>query len=176
MQAEQRSTEPAGLEALRNQIEAWRGMRPRTRSMPPALWSEAAAMARERGVYRVARALRLNFDTLKRQAGSASMPGRRRRRSVTGTVLEGAPGRRLGHTFAQTMRVALHRQVQPRIQRKNALNPMIAVTQPAHLHLTENAHQFPPAHTRMAAHLSIFPNHLSALALRHRYAIEITLI
>jgi hypothetical protein len=32
--------------------------------MPPALWSEAAAMARELGVYRVARALKLNFDTL----------------------------------------------------------------------------------------------------------------
>ena len=85
MQARQRSTEPAGLEALRNQIEAWRGMRPRTRSMPPALWSEAAAMARELGVHRVARTLRLNFDTLKRQAGSARAPGRRGR-SVARTM------------------------------------------------------------------------------------------
>ena len=86
MQTEQKSTEPTGLEALRNQIEAWRGMRPRTRSMPPALWSEAAAMARELGVYRVARALRLNFDTLKRQAGSASTSPRRGR-SVARAVL-----------------------------------------------------------------------------------------
>lgn len=80
MQAAQKSMEPAGLETLRTQIEAWRGTRPRTRSMPPALWSEAAAMARELGVYRVARTLRLNFDTLKRQAGSARTPGRRGRR------------------------------------------------------------------------------------------------
>lgn len=86
MQTEQMSTEPAGLEALRKQIEAWRGMRPRTRSMPPALWSEAAAMARELGVYRVARALKLNFDTLKRHAGAASSL-RGRGRSVARTVL-----------------------------------------------------------------------------------------
>jgi hypothetical protein len=72
MQAQQISMGPAGLETLRDQIEAWRGMRPRTHSMPPALWSEAAARARELGVYRVARALKLNFDTLKRHAGSAS--------------------------------------------------------------------------------------------------------
>lgn len=79
MQTEQNSTEPTGLEALRNQIEGWRATRPRTRSMPPALWSEAATMARELGVYRVARALKLNFDTLKRDAGSAStLRGRRR--------------------------------------------------------------------------------------------------
>lgn len=86
MQAEQRSTEPAGLEALRNQIEAWRATRPRTRSMPPVLWSEAAAMARKLGVYRVARTLKLNFDTLKRHAGSPSTPNRRGR-SVARTML-----------------------------------------------------------------------------------------
>ena len=85
MRTEQKSTEPAGLEALRNQIDAWRGMRPRTRSMPPALWSEAAAMARELGVYRVARTLKLSFDTLKRHAGSASALSRRRR-SVARTM------------------------------------------------------------------------------------------
>jgi hypothetical protein len=86
MQTEQRSTEPAGLETLRDQIETWRSMRPRTRSMPPALWSEAAAMARELGVYRVARALKLNFDALKRHAGSPSTPNRRGR-SVARTML-----------------------------------------------------------------------------------------
>jgi hypothetical protein len=53
--------------------------------MPQVLWSEAAAMARELGVYRVARALRLNFDTLKRHVGSASTG--RRRRSVARTML-----------------------------------------------------------------------------------------
>ena len=78
MQPEKMSREPVGLEALRDQVEAWRGARPRTRSMPEALWSEAVLMARELGVYRVARTLRLNFDTLKRRAGSTSPRGRRR--------------------------------------------------------------------------------------------------
>jgi hypothetical protein len=86
MQIEQRSTEPTELETLRDQIEAWRGMRPRKRSMSPALWSEAARIAKELGVYRVARALKLNFDRLKRHVGSPSTP-RHRSRSVARTML-----------------------------------------------------------------------------------------
>jgi hypothetical protein len=70
MQAEKMSAEPAALEALRDRIEAWRGARPRTRAMPEALWNEAAVLAREVGVYRVAHALKLSFDTLKRRVGS----------------------------------------------------------------------------------------------------------
>jgi urease gamma subunit len=54
--------------------------------MPQTLWSEAAAMARELGVHRVARALRLNFETLKRHARSASRPSRGGR-SVADTML-----------------------------------------------------------------------------------------
>jgi len=53
--------------------------------MPEALWSEAASMARELGVFRVSRALRLNFGTLKRRAGARSTrehPSRRGRASV----------------------------------------------------------------------------------------------
>jgi hypothetical protein len=68
MQAGEMSRKLSGLDALLDQIEGWRGMRPRPRAMPEPLWSEAAALARELGVYRVARALRLNFDTLKRRA------------------------------------------------------------------------------------------------------------
>jgi hypothetical protein len=82
MQAEQTSAEIIGLEGLRDRIEAWRGMRPRPRSMPEPLWSEAAAKAREVGVYRVARTLGLSFKALKGRAGSASTRSYRRR-SVT---------------------------------------------------------------------------------------------
>lgn len=53
--------------------------------MPQELWSEAAAMARKLGVYRVARTLKLNFDTLKRHVGSPSTPNRRGR-SVARTL------------------------------------------------------------------------------------------
>lgn len=82
MQAEQASAEITGLEGLRDRIEVWRGMRPRPRSMPEPLWNEAAAKAREVGVYRVARTLGLSFKALKSRAGSASTRGYRRR-SVT---------------------------------------------------------------------------------------------
>lgn len=79
MQAEEMLTERTGLEGLRDRIEAWRSMRPRTRAMPEALWDEAVSMARERGISRIARALGLSFDALKRRAGSGDAPGRRRR-------------------------------------------------------------------------------------------------
>lgn len=68
MQAGEMRTRLSGLEALLDQIEGWRRMRPRPRAMPEPLWDEAATLARELGVYRVAQALRLNFDTLKRRA------------------------------------------------------------------------------------------------------------
>lgn len=79
MQAQEMSTELSGLETLLDQIEVWRGTRPRTRSMPEPLWSEAAGLARELGVYRVARALGLNFDTLKRRAKQSGARSSRRR-------------------------------------------------------------------------------------------------
>ncbi|HLA70357.1 MAG TPA: hypothetical protein VK624_02530 [Steroidobacteraceae bacterium] len=79
MQGEEVSTQLSGLETLLDQIEGWRGMRPRTRSMPEPLWSEAAALARELGVYRVARALGLNFDTLKRRAKQSGARSSRQR-------------------------------------------------------------------------------------------------
>lgn len=83
MQAEKMSDVRTGLEALCDQIEGWREARPRTRAMPEGLWNEAAAMAREIGVYRVARTLKLNFDTLKRRTGSTqASPGSLTRQSA----------------------------------------------------------------------------------------------
>lgn len=73
------STKLSSLEALLDQIEEWRRMRPRPRAMPEPLWGEAAALARELGVYRVARALRLNFDTLRRRAKHSSTAAAQRR-------------------------------------------------------------------------------------------------
>lgn len=82
MQSEKKLTEPTGLQTLRNQIEAWRSTRPRTRPMPEALWNEAASLARELSVHRVARELRLSFNTLKRRAGLVSTRGGSRRDST----------------------------------------------------------------------------------------------
>ena len=87
MQPEKMSMEPAGLQSLSEQIEAWRNTRPRTRPMPEALWNEAASIARELGVFRVSRALRLNFDTLKRRTGATSTGRTSRREMPSATTL-----------------------------------------------------------------------------------------
>jgi len=39
--------------------------------MPPELWREATKAARKLGIYRVSRALRLNYEVLKRRVGPA---------------------------------------------------------------------------------------------------------
>lgn len=87
MQTEKMLTAPAGLQTLSDRIEAWRSTRPRTRPMPEALWNEAVSMTRELGVFRVSRVLRLNFDTLKRRAGTTSARGRSSRGATRAPIL-----------------------------------------------------------------------------------------
>lgn len=63
------------LEALRQRLEQWRqGRRPGER-IPAAMWAAAAKEARARSVYRVARALRLDYAMLKLRA---ELPGKAR--------------------------------------------------------------------------------------------------
>jgi hypothetical protein len=76
MQAAEASTAPFGaaaemIEGLRDRIEAWRGSETRGRAMPRELWEASGAAAQRLGVFRVARALSLNYQTLKRRAGMA---------------------------------------------------------------------------------------------------------
>jgi hypothetical protein len=71
---------PAGVKALAARIERWRRTRERRTAMPADLWSEAVSLARVGRAYAVARALRLNFDGLKRrmaetQAGAPAPTG-----------------------------------------------------------------------------------------------------
>lgn len=63
------------VDAVREGVEAWRSQRPKPAAMPEELWSAAVALAREHGVYAIARSLRLDYGTLKRrlaEAGEAS--------------------------------------------------------------------------------------------------------
>ena len=87
MQAEKVSTGSVELEGLSGQIEAWRGRRPKTRPMPEALWIEATVAAQKLGVYRVSRALRLNYETLKRRVGPSRLHRSRTRRDDRTEVL-----------------------------------------------------------------------------------------
>ena len=63
------------LEDLRHKIEQWRQGRPRTRSMPRELWDEASAAARQFGVFRVARELKLGYGPLKQRVMEGGAAG-----------------------------------------------------------------------------------------------------
>ncbi len=61
---------PAELKDLSNQIEQWRRTRPRRAAMPDALWTLAAKAARQQGLARVARFLRLDYYSLRERIES----------------------------------------------------------------------------------------------------------
>ena len=61
-----------GLEKTRRRIARWRETRPyRGAAMPAALWAVAIALARQHGLYTTARALRLDYGSLKKRLGPA---------------------------------------------------------------------------------------------------------
>jgi hypothetical protein len=77
------ATERSGLQGvvrlseLRRRIERWRGTRVKRSPMPPELWSVAAELARELGVYRAARELGVGYESLKDRAGARGEHGAR---------------------------------------------------------------------------------------------------
>jgi hypothetical protein len=68
MRHSQRSTLPAKVEQVREQLECWRRTRQQRSPIPETIWSEAARLARECGVSVVSKALRLSYPDLKRRA------------------------------------------------------------------------------------------------------------
>lgn len=66
---------PAGVRHLQKRIDEWRRTRGRRTAMPAELWSEAVTLAGSAGAYRIARALRVNFDGLKRRMAEAALVG-----------------------------------------------------------------------------------------------------
>ena len=65
------------VEQVRKQIDRWRAKKGRRGTpMPSGLWDEASRLARELGVYRVKRALGLNYESLKRRAAEVATGGR----------------------------------------------------------------------------------------------------
>ena len=54
---------------LQRELEEHRRSRPRRAKLPESIWEAAAALARERGVYAVAQALRLDYMGLKKRVG-----------------------------------------------------------------------------------------------------------
>ena len=62
---------PAGLQELARQFEQWRSSHSGRRPIPEALWMRASDLAREHGVFRTAKVLRLDFSKLKRRMAPA---------------------------------------------------------------------------------------------------------
>ena len=67
---------PAGVKELRTRVERWRRTRERRTAMPADLWAEAIALARSGRPYTVARALRVNFEGLRRRMAESAADGR----------------------------------------------------------------------------------------------------
>ena len=102
MRAEVAFPELTEIEGLRGKIQGWRQSQPKSRSMPEEFWQEASTAAKSLGAGRVARALGLNYETLKQRvlpngAGrSADRVQRKRQPEGTGFIeLKGlsAPGK-----------------------------------------------------------------------------------
>ncbi len=71
MATRRRAVLSTGVTQLRERIEHWRRTRERRTVMPAELWSEAVTLAGREGPYGIARALRINFEALKRRIAEA---------------------------------------------------------------------------------------------------------
>lgn len=63
---------PAGMQRISRRFERWRRSHRGRLPIPEGLWASAAAVAREHGVFRTAKVLRLEYGKLKRMAETAS--------------------------------------------------------------------------------------------------------
>lgn len=79
------------LAALQAQLAEFRSTHPPRTKLPPSLWQTAAELARCHGLYRVARSLKLDYNSLKKQvSGSAESRGRRKKAQPQFLELVGA--------------------------------------------------------------------------------------
>ena len=70
-------TMPRELVALQRRVEAWRGRSGgRGCRIPEGLWREAVRVVRTAGMYATARALRFNYEGLKKRAGREAAAAR----------------------------------------------------------------------------------------------------
>lgn len=63
------------LQQLRERFEVWRRDHPGRPRLPGELWSEAANVAQQCGVYRTAKMLRLGYDSLKQHVQVGGLGG-----------------------------------------------------------------------------------------------------
>ena len=69
---------PSEIAATLKRVEHWRKTRTKRKPIPARLWEEAASLARSHGVHTVSRALRLNYNDLKKRASQLPQEYRHR--------------------------------------------------------------------------------------------------
>ena len=68
---------PEPIAQLQRQLDQIRGTRPARTKLPESLWQTAVQLARQYGVYPVARPLRLDYMRLKQRLGAPPSPRRK---------------------------------------------------------------------------------------------------
>lgn len=66
---------PTEIEEIRLELENWRRERKRGQRIPENLWVKVVELARQHGVWPVARALHMDYSRLKRRAGVGAEGG-----------------------------------------------------------------------------------------------------
>ena len=82
---------PTGMQRICGRFERWRSSHHGRLPIPEALWASAAEVAREHGVFRTAKILRLEYGKLKRMAEVATPAVRRAPAPAEFLELVGAP-------------------------------------------------------------------------------------
>ena len=71
---------PESIAQLQRQLDQFRSTQPRRSKLPDSLWTAAAALAREHGIYAVAHPLRLDYVGLKKRLAEAPVAARKTRK------------------------------------------------------------------------------------------------
>ena len=77
---------PEAIAQLQRQLDQFRSTQPRRTKLPEPLWQAAVDLAREHGIYSVARPLRLDYVGLKKRLGG--IPTLRRRTTGAAKFVE----------------------------------------------------------------------------------------
>jgi hypothetical protein len=67
---------PGGLKEAKQRFDEWRGSHSGRQPIPEALWTLAAELAGQHGVFRTAQILRLDYNKLKRQTQATAPVGK----------------------------------------------------------------------------------------------------
>ena len=110
---------PEPIAQLQLQLNEIRSTRPRGKRLPDSVWQAAVELAREHGVYSVARHLRLDYSGLKKRLGGVS-PRRRKARKPAFVELIAPPSAMLGECLIEFESM---RGSKVRIQWKAATSP-----------------------------------------------------